>query len=388
MSHRHQAIYVHIPFCEHICHYCDFNKVFLKNQPVQRYLEALLDEMKKAQQKHQVERIRTIYIGGGTPTALTAEQLSFLVKGMKDIFPLENVEEWTVEVNPDSAEKEKLQALYNEGVNRLSIGVQTFDPHLLEAIGRTHRADSVYEAVKTAREVGFQNLSIDLMFGLPHQTPESFRETLHQAAKLEVEHISAYSLKIEEKTVFFNRQRKGSLHLPPEEHEVEMYHDLRAITRDAGYTQYEISNFSKQGYASKHNLVYWDNSTYFGFGAGASGYIEGVRYQNIGPVNQYIDAVEANELPRLNAHHVTKVERLEEAMFLGLRKREGVHPESFYAQYGIRLEDVYEKQIEDNIQKGLLEYKAGSLRLSDEGLLLGNEVFESFLAVLDEENLV
>ena len=381
---NHQAIYVHIPFCEHICHYCDFNKVFLKNQPVQSYLDALLLEMKKDQAEYPSKDIQTIYIGGGTPTALTADQLSYLLKGMKEIFSLDHVKEWTVEVNPDSAEEDKLQALIDAGVNRLSIGVQTFDTQLLEMIGRTHRADSVIEAVKTARKVGFRNLSIDLMFGLPKQTPESFRDTLKQAFELDVEHISAYSLKIEEKTVFFNRQRKGTLQLPPEEHEVQMYQDLRAMSSEAGYTQYEISNFAKDGLESKHNIVYWDNASYFGFGAGASGYINGVRYQNIGPVNQYIAAVESGKPPRLNTHQVTKVEQLEEAMFLGLRKREGLDPDTFHTQYGVRFEEVYQKQIDEHLKNGLLEYHHGSLRLTSEGLLLGNEVFESFLAVLDE----
>ncbi|TSB46776.1 radical SAM family heme chaperone HemW [Alkalicoccobacillus porphyridii] len=381
------AIYVHIPFCEHICHYCDFNKVYLKNQPVQAYLDVLLDEMRQEQETNPSPSIRTIYIGGGTPTALSASQLSYLVEGMKQIFPLDQLEEWTVEVNPDSAEADKLSVLFNAGVNRLSIGVQTFDHELLEMIGRTHRQDSVFEAIHTAREVGFQNLSIDLMFGLPKQTPESFAETLRLAYGLNIEHISAYSLKIEEKTVFYNRQRKGNLQLPPEEHEITMYQTLLSTTKQAGLTQYEISNFAKLGYESKHNLVYWNNESYFGFGAGASGYVNGVRYQNIGPINRYIQAVKDKELPRITSHVVTASERLEEAMFLGLRKRQGINPEEFQAKYHYRFEELYANQIQDLITRGLLEYQGTSLRLTDKGLLLGNEVFEAFLAVLEDDQL-
>ena len=381
------AIYVHIPFCEHICHYCDFNKVYLKNQPVEAYLDSLLEEMRQAQFANPTSYIRTIYIGGGTPTALSAEQLTYLLKGMKRIFTLDQVEEWTVEVNPDSAEKDKLQALFQEGVNRLSIGVQTFDHDLLEIIGRTHRKDSVLEAVSTAREVGFKNLSIDLMFSLPKQTPASFVDTLRDAFVLDVEHISAYSLKIEEKTVFYNRQRKGKLPLPPEEHEVMMYQDLLDKTVEAGFTQYEISNFAKEGFESKHNLVYWNNESYYGFGAGASGYINGIRYQNIGPVNQYITAVKETGEPRLNTHLVTKSEMLEEEMFLGLRKREGIHLETFHSKYGFELNVLYQEQIHVLIERNLLEYYEGCLRLTSNGLLLGNEVFEAFLAVLDDKDL-
>ncbi|MDV2883923.1 radical SAM family heme chaperone HemW [Alkalihalophilus pseudofirmus] len=378
------AAYIHIPFCEHICHYCDFNKVFLKNQPVDEYIQALLHEMHMTINEAKPDQLKTIYVGGGTPTALTAAQLRTLFAGMHSILPMEQIEEFTVEVNPDSSEEEKLTVMKEYGVNRLSIGVQSFDQSLLDAIGRTHSSDSVHDAVKRSREAGFDNLSLDLMFGLPHQSVEQFIDTIEKAAELGVEHLSAYSLKIEEKTVFFNRQRKGKLSLPPEEDEVTMYEELRKRTKAHGFVQYEISNFAKPGRESKHNLVYWNNDEYYGFGAGAHGYVNGVRHQNIGPVPKYIEAVNQKKLPYLNEHKVSKVEQIEEAMFMGLRKLNGVDLDELSKRYDKDLNKLYHDQIKDLSERGLLVSEQGMLKLTNEGLLLANEVFEQFLAVLED----
>ncbi|WEG17954.1 radical SAM family heme chaperone HemW [Alkalihalophilus pseudofirmus] len=378
------AAYIHIPFCEHICHYCDFNKVFLKNQPVDEYIQALLHEMHMTINEAKPDQLKTIYVGGGTPTALTAAQLRTLFAGMHSILPMEQIEEFTVEVNPDSSEEEKLTVMKEYGVNRLSIGVQSFDQSLLDAIGRTHSSDSVHDAVKRSREAGFDNLSLDLMFGLPHQSVEQFIDTIEKAAELGVEHLSAYSLKIEEKTVFFNRQRKGKLSLPPEEDEVTMYEELRKRTKAHGLVQYEISNFAKPGRESKHNLVYWNNDEYYGFGAGAHGYVNGVRHQNIGPVPKYIEAVNQKKLPYLNEHKVSKVEQIEEAMFMGLRKLNGVDLDELSKRYDKDLNKLYHDQIKDLSERGLLVSEQGMLKLTNEGLLLANEVFEQFLAVLED----
>ncbi|WP_088102531.1 radical SAM family heme chaperone HemW [Halalkalibacter urbisdiaboli] len=383
-----KAAYIHIPFCEHICHYCDFNKVFLKNQPVDDYIESLLMEMELATQRTLPDRLETIYIGGGTPTALTAKQLQTLFEGMAQIFPLEQVKEFTVEVNPDSSELDKLNVMKNAGVNRLSIGVQTFEQDLLKGIGRTHSRKSVEESIERSRKVGFKNISIDLMFGLPHQKPDHFEQTLKEAIALNVDHISAYSLKVEEKTVFYNQLRKGKLSLPPEDDEVKMYNLLRTKLAKAGFTHYEISNFAKPGFESKHNLVYWNNEEYYGFGAGAHGYVQGVRNQNYGPVPKYIQAIKKYELPYLHEHNVTVVERIEEAMFMGLRKRKGISIEQFKKSYHCNPEELYQHQIDKLIERGLLEKKQGWIRLTNEGLLLGNEVFEQFIAVLEEGHIV
>ncbi|WP_227934904.1 radical SAM family heme chaperone HemW [Alkalihalobacillus deserti] len=378
-----KAAYVHIPFCEHICHYCDFNKVFLKNQPVDKYISSLLVEMERTMKKHPTTALKTVYIGGGTPTALTSDQLNTLLRGMKEVLPLNDLEEYTIEVNPDSIEEDKLSVLKNNGINRLSMGVQTFKETLLKEIGRTHSKASVVDAIKRSREAGFQNISLDLMFGLPSQKPADFQETIHEAMALGVEHLSAYSLKVEEKTVFYIRQRQGKLTLPPEEDEIKMYEQLLVETQKEGYQQYEISNFAKAGYESKHNLVYWNNEEYYGFGAGAHGYVNQVRYQNHGPLPKYLKAIEAGLPPVLAEHQVSPVERIEEAMFMGLRKRRGVNKEEFKHLYGRSLDECFSKQIELLKKRGLLTSNEQSIKLTEEGLLLSNEVFEQFIAVLD-----
>ncbi|MFC0473443.1 radical SAM family heme chaperone HemW [Halalkalibacter kiskunsagensis] len=379
------AAYIHIPFCEHICHYCDFNKVFLKNQPVDDYIHSLLLEMKRTMGDHPTTGLKTVYIGGGTPTALSAKQLDVLLKGMQEVLPIKHIEEYTIEVNPDSIEENKLDVLKKYGINRLSMGVQTFNEQLLKGIGRTHTRSSVEDAIARSRAAGFSNISLDLMFGLPNQLPIHFTETINEAIALSVEHISAYSLKVEEKTVFFNRKRQGKLTLPPEEDEVMMYQDLLNRTKDAGLLQYEISNFAKNGFESKHNLVYWNNEEYYGFGAGAHGYVNGIRYQNHGPIPKYLKAIEQGSAPTLHTHEVSPVERIEEAMFMGLRKREGVPFDVFEKLYGRSLLECFGEQIELLQERGLVKVNSDSIKLTEEGLLLGNEVFEQFIAVLSEE---
>ncbi len=380
-----KAAYIHIPFCEHICYYCDFNKVYLKNQPVDEYIEALLTEVRRSDVYSY--SLETIFIGGGTPTALSAEQLERLLKGIQQVMHLDRLREFTIEVNPDSIDDEKLLVLKDFGVNRLSMGVQTFDEKLLKEIGRTHNRSSVHDAVERARALGFQNISLDLMFGLPKQEPEHFRQTLKEALALEIEHISAYSLKVEEKTIFFNRKRQGKLTLPPEEDEVEMYKDLRALTAKAQLAQYEISNFAKKGFESQHNLVYWNNEEYFGFGAGAHGYLNGVRYQNHGPIPKYLRAIEQGKIPIVSNHHVSKVEQIEEQMFLGLRKLEGVSKDEFRDKFGMSIHDCFSKQLHTLQSRGLLIESVDRIQLTAEGLLLGNEVFEQFIAILEEQSI-
>ncbi|WP_332690860.1 radical SAM family heme chaperone HemW [Halalkalibacter lacteus] len=379
------AAYVHIPFCEHICHYCDFNKVFLKNQPVDDYIHSLLLEMKRTMRDHPTTGLKTVYIGGGTPTALTAKQLDVLLKGMQEVLPLKDIEEYTIEVNPDSIEEDKLAVLKKNGINRLSMGVQTFNESLLKEIGRTHTRASVEDAVVRSRVAGFSNISLDLMFGLPNQLPVHFNETITESLALEVEHVSAYSLKIEEKTVFYNRQRQGKLTLPPEEDEVTMYQDLLRRTKDAGFVHYEISNFAKAGFESKHNLVYWNNEEYYGFGAGAHGYVNGIRHQNHGPIPKYLKAIEQGSTPNLQTHRVSPVERIEEAMFMGLRKRDGVNLKLFKQLYGRSLTECFRQQIEFLRDRGLVKMEDNCIKLTEEGLLLGNEVFEQFISVLSDE---
>ncbi|RXI99387.1 oxygen-independent coproporphyrinogen III oxidase [Anaerobacillus alkaliphilus] len=372
-----KAVYVHIPFCEQICHYCDFNKVFLKGQPVDEYLEACEREMNELVRRFPTKQIDTIYIGGGTPSALSALQLEKLLGDLVDVFQPKG--EFTIELNPGNADEEKLSVIKDAGVNRLSIGVQAFQKDLLEKIGRTHEEKDIYETINNARKYGLDNISIDLMFGLPHQTLEMFAETLRKALELEVPHFSAYSLKIEEKTVFHQLFRKGKLQLPREDEEVAMYDLLIDTLTSNGFHQYEISNFGKVGFESKHNLTYWNNDEYYGIGAGAHGYVYGQRYANAGPIKKYITSVTETGLGMFDQHQVTEQEKIEEEMFLGLRKLEGVSISRFEERFGKSPMDIFAKEIEHLRLQGLLTVEGGRISLSRNGLFLANEVFEKFL---------
>ncbi|MBM7649981.1 oxygen-independent coproporphyrinogen-3 oxidase [Bacillus ectoiniformans] len=378
-----RSAYIHIPFCQQICHYCDFNKVFLKNQPVDGYLNALADEMKLTLEKYPAEKLDTIFVGGGTPTALNAEQLEKLCGSIRSYLPFEQGE-FTFEANPGDLTKDKLKVLKEYGVNRLSLGVQTFNDDLLRSIGRTHTRADVLSTIKLAQAEGFENISIDLIYALPNQTLEDFRETLDEALALGLPHYSGYSLIIEPKTVFYNLMRKDRLPLPKVETEAHMYELLMEKMSDYGLRQYEISNFAKPGYESLHNLVYWDNESYYGFGAGAHSYTDGVRRSNHGPLKKYMEPIEQGRLPYITESTLTKAEMMEEEMFLGLRKMRGVSAAGFEKKYDLPLFELFKEPIAGMSSRGLLKVEDGEwLQLTEAGKLLGNEVFQAFLLSIE-----
>ncbi|MGS0649409.1 radical SAM family heme chaperone HemW, partial [Staphylococcus arlettae] len=261
-----KSAYIHIPFCVKICTYCDFNKYFIQNQPVDQYLDCLIKEMSTSKQR----QLKTMFVGGGTPTALNVKQLERLLIAINETFDIET--EYSFEANPDELTMEKLQLLKKYGVNRLSMGVQTFNPDLLAILGRTHGTEDIYQAVRNAREIGIESISLDLMYHLPQQTLADFQESLDLALNLDIDHISSYGLILEPKTQFYNMYRKGKLKLPNEDIGEEMYTHLIQRMKHSDLQQYELSNFGKQGHESEHNKVYWKNEGYYGFGAGASGY--------------------------------------------------------------------------------------------------------------------
>lgn len=376
-----RGVYIHIPFCHQICNYCDFNKVFFKNQPVDEYIEALGREMEMtvAAMPEAFTNIETIFLGGGTPTALSAEQIEKLLSLITKHIPISSVKEFSSEANPDELTIDKLRALYNGGVNRLSMGVQSFDQSLLKKIGRTHSNEHVYETIQNAKNVGFKNISIDLMYGLPGQTMEQWQETLEKALALKLPHYSAYSLIVEPKTIFYIQYAKGKLHLPTEDLEADMYGVLMDTMEAHGLRQYEISNFANEGYESTHNKIYWDNDEYAGFGAGAHGYLEGVRYSNVAPIKKYIETVMAGERPLLHEHEVTGDEKLEEQMFLGLRKSAGVMHEEFEKKFGQPMLSIYKEIIDQLQEEQLIEIDSEGIRLTRKGRFIGNEVFQRFL---------
>ncbi|EOH80534.1 MULTISPECIES: radical SAM family heme chaperone HemW [Enterococcus] len=377
------SAYVHIPFCEHICYYCDFNKVFLEGQPVDEYIEALLKEARLSLIKNPVKNMETLYVGGGTPTSLNASQLDRLLSGLREILPY-NEGEFTVEANPGDLSGEKLDVMKNYGVNRLSMGVQTFDDRLLKKIGRKHTAKDVYDTVRLLEEKDFSNVTIDLIYALPGQSLESFRDTVERALALDLPHYALYSLILENQTMFMNWVRRGKMQLPEQELEAQMYAETIEAMEKAGRMQYEISNFAKPGFESQHNLVYWNNQNYFGLGAGASGYLENRRYKNRGPIQHYMRALTDNQLPILEEERLSQKEQIEEEMFLGLRKISGVDKTVFESRFDQKLTDVYGDVIEKLKQQKLIAETDSRVRLTKTGLFRGNDVFEKFL--LDKEN--
>ena len=373
------SAYIHIPFSEHICYYCDFNKVFLEGQPVDEYVEMLLKEMEITLKQHPVKELETLYVGGGTPTSLTAVQLDRLLAGAREILPFKEGKEFTVEANPGDLTKEKLQVMKNYGVNRLSMGVQTFDNRLLKKIGRKHTAEDVYQTMRFLEEENFTNMSIDLIYALPGQTLEGYRETLNQALALDLPHYSLYSLILENKTMFMNWVRQGRLELPDQETETRMFEETIQAMEKKGRHQYEISNFGLEGHESKHNLMYWNNDHYFGFGAGASGYLGNKRYRNKGPIQHYLRPLRAGELPVLETEVLLRENQIEEEMFLGLRKKIGISKQHFYERYQQTIESLYSKVLTDLEKEGLLVNESDRIYLTPKGTFLGNEVFERFL---------
>ena len=374
MQTKPTSAYVHIPFCTQICYYCDFSKVFIKNQPVDSYLEHLIEEY----DSYDIKKLRTLYIGGGTPTALSAPQLAFLLEKLTDKLDLSYLEELTIEANPGDLNQEKIAVLKASPVNRVSLGVQTFNDRMLKQIGRSHLEKDIYENIANLKKAGFDNISIDLIYALPKQTMEDVKTNVAKAIALDIPHMSLYSLILENHTVFMNRMRRGKLPLPKEDLEAEMFDYIIGELEKTGFEHYEISNFSKPGFESRHNLMYWDNAEYYGIGAGASGYVDGVRYKNHGPIRHYLQAVEAGNA-RVQEEVLTLKEKIEEEMFLGLRKKSGVSKKRFEEKFGISFEDQYGAVVSELTEQGLLVPDRDIVRMTKQGLFLGDTVAEKFI---------
>lgn len=378
-----KAAYIHIPFCSHICYYCDFNKVFIEGQPVDEYVDLLVREFELRAGQGGISPLETLYIGGGTPSTLTPKQLEQLFKGIHRYLPLEKNCEFTMELNPDDGTFERLAVMKEYGVNRISMGVQSFNDELLKQIGRKHRSETVLQTISRAKQSGFDNISIDLIFRLPRQTIQDFQASLEQALTLELPHYSIYSLILEQKTVFYNLMRQGKLPLPSQDEEADMFQLAMDTMEQNGRKHYEISNYALPGYESRHNLHYWNADEYLGFGAGAHGYLRGDRYQNYGPIQQYLSPLREQKLPVLRSTPLTRQAQIEEFMFLGLRKMSGISRLEFAKRFGKSVDDYYQEVIEELVEEGLIVAEGDIIRLTQQGKFLGNNVFQAFL--MEEE---
>jgi oxygen-independent coproporphyrinogen-3 oxidase len=375
------GIYVHIPFCASKCHYCDFNSYALGQAKTEPYIRALLQEIEQtAETVDSGVRFETVFFGGGTPTLCSAEQLNRVLSALNQRYSLVDDAEITTEGNPGTVTVEQLSALREGGFNRVSFGVQAFDDAMLRSIGRVHTSAQAEDAVAFARSAGFENVNVDLMFGLPGQTLPHFRETLLHALDLCVPHLSIYGLIVEEHTAFGRWYEEGKLDLPGDEIEREMYELVMDAAAEHGYEQYEISNFALPGFSCRHNQVYWRNDPYLGFGAGAVAYWKGVRRTNCLLPGEYIRRIREGRKLSIEEEMLESRDRLGETLMLGLRMTEGMDLEALRSRFDLDAYDLYKAHIRRMVDLGLLEIKGGRMRLTRAGLPLANEVWAGFIA--------
>lgn len=356
--------YIHIPFCKSKCKYCSFVSyptLELKEQ----YLSAL---QKEIQYFYENEPLETLYIGGGTPSILEIEE----VKNIIDNFTFSKNVEITMELNPETLDYEYLSGLKNAGINRISLGCQTFDDEILKVIGRRHNSEQVKNSVKLAQEAGFDNISLDFIYGLPNQNIEQFISDLKTAVGLGVNHISLYGLKVEEGCYFYSHLPEN---LPDGDMQADMYLKAIEFLTNSGFEHYEISNFARTGYESKHNLNYWDNNSYYGFGIAAHGYKDGVRYSNYEDFDTYFKFPHIHNL----THRVDKNEQLEEEIFLGFRKMKGLDVNEINQKFGIDFETKYAKVLHKYLDTKHFIKTENGYKLSDEGILVSNYILADFI---------
>lgn len=377
------SVYIHIPFCKAKCIYCDFLSYSCSPEAplVQNYLQALLKEIRLSGQKLQQAGIKvgTLYIGGGTPTILTPQQLEMLFSACRRHLPLNNPE-WTVEANPGTLTAEKIGIMAKNGVNRISLGVQDLCNERLAMLGRLHTADQAEQAFLSCKK-NFPVVSVDLMVGLPGQAEADLLATLAQVCQWGPQHLSLYGLMVEEHTPLAEAVNSGAVTLPAEEENLAMFWAARRFLSAHGYEAYEIANFARKGYWCRHNLTYWRNLPYLGLGLGAHSFWQRQRLVNTDKMQTYLALLEEDVLPVARRQSVSRRQEMEDTMMLGLRLREGVSFASFASRFGIDLRDVFAVQIERLLQLGLIECTHGAVRLTATGLPVANYVFAEFLEV-------
>jgi len=371
-------LYIHIPFCVRKCAYCDFLS-FPAGADVQRqYVNKLMEEIKLAGAGFHETAVSSVFVGGGTPSVLAPSLMEEIFGKLRECFFIEEGAEISMEANPGTVSKEKLLAYRRAGINRLSFGLQSADNKELSALGRIHTWEEFLESFYLAREAGFDNLNVDLMSALPGQTVKSWEKTLKTVADLEPEHISAYSLILEEGTPFFEKygEGRGTGILPDEDEEREMYHRTKEILKDCGYERYEISNYAKSGRECRHNVGYWTGVPYLGLGLGASSYVNGRRFKNESSLSSYL-----KERPGKRCEEeILSVKDMEEEFFIvGLRMVRGVCLEEFEERFGKRAEEVYPGIMEKFVREGAAVMENGYFRLTDFGLDVSNYVMAEFI---------
>ena len=368
-------IYVHVPFCRRRCNYCAFNSTVGDETQRAAYVDALITEINLRGDNSSVE---TIYFGGGTPTTLTLNQLARIVNAIGNGFDIDAGAEITIEANPGTVDADYLRGLRSLGFNRLSLGVQTFDDALLKFLGRIHSSRAAIETVELAKKF-FGNVSVDLMYGLPNQTLNGVRRDVTQVGGLDVEHVSIYGLEVEVGTKFFALNAAGQLPLPDDDICADMYDFITLELPALGFRRYEISNFARGNFVSRHNIGYWTGKRYFGFGAGAHGFDGALRTSNVRGVDEYISRISAGMSVAQVEEVVDKRAAMEEFCFLGLRMVDGISARTFAKTFGTEIFAVFGDVIEHNRRRGLLNVVGDRISLTNRGMSLGNVVFADFL---------
>lgn len=373
------SVYVHVPFCVKKCDYCAFYSVPLQRSKVKAYLDSLRTEIKLRQTEAE-KGVSTLFIGGGTPTALDEEELEVFLKLLTQGFGFELSVEQTIEGNPGTLTLEKLYILRKQGIDRISLGAQSFDDSLLRRIGRIHTSAEIRDGVRLVREAGFGNLNLDLMFGLPEQNLISWQRTLEEALRLRPDHLSVYGLMLEEGTpLALNRSRIESL--PDDDAQAEMYQLAKELLKREGYRHYETSNFSLPGYECQHNLGYWRGKGYLGLGPGAVSYIDKRRWKNSEDLSLYEQRLAKGEKPvdPEEDELLTLQELRSERIILGLRLAEGINLETFKKEFGQEIKDIYPSVLERYLKAGALVYEGSSLKLKPEYWFVANSVLQEFV---------
>ncbi len=380
------GIYIHIPFCKKKCKYCDFVSFDCEEKNIEKYVECLLKEIDEKSNELNAKnnfnnKVDTIYIGGGTPSIIDAKYIEKIIKKVFEKFNVLENAEITIEVNPGTVDENKLRKYFSSGINRLSIGLQSSNDEILKMLGRIHNYKQFIEVYDLARKVGFKNINVDLMIGLPNQSITDVEESLQKIIGINPEHVSVYSLIVEENTKMFELIENGDLELPSEELEREMYWKVKKTLENSDYKHYEISNFAKKGYKSKHNTNCWNQCQYLGFGISAHSYFNEIRYSNIDNLKQYIQNIESdNSIYNVIFHeNQSKQDMMKEYMLLGLRKIDGVIISKFKEKFIDNPLYVFRNELNKLVNEELIEVLDNSIRLTDKGLDLANQVWTEFV---------
>ena len=376
------GLYVHIPFCKQKCMYCDFPAYQNLQDYYETYVYALVQEIDLWVSEHPESKERsidTIYFGGGTPTELSIQQLQMIVDKIKSTFTITDDCHMTIESNPGEVDLQYLTKLVKLGFNRISFGVQTFDDKALTMLHRSHNGEKAKQAIYEAKEAGFTDINIDLIYGLPRQSLEDIKRNLEIVKDLPINHISTYGLQVEVGTYLYHLVQKNLISIPNESIDELMYDTMMEGLKELGFERYEISNFAKDNSYSRHNLKYWHYVDYLGFGAGAHSFYDGVRRSNNRNVMPYIQSVDRYTMPTIDTETITVERAQEDFCFLALRTKWGLDEQKFEDRFGVSVHNLFGNILEELVTKGLLEYQNGSYHLSSEGAKHGNYVFSQFI---------